>query len=174
MFTISFVKPPFTSINMLLLFYGTLRVSFHSSQKCCAKWSQCQRMYFILLYLLALLGCFLCEQLSCSFVSQWKWCHTLVSATGCSHCLSLRPWVTSIFICYFTPVLGLVWSLREAVHWKLHIFLLYFFMGHLRVSCPQRSHLCKCFHKGNNPWVHQATEGKGKRAWLRDIKSLFP
>lgn len=90
MFTISFVKPPFTSINMLLLSYGTLRVSFHSSQKCCAKWSQCQRMYFILLYLLALLGCFLCEQLSCSFVSQWKWCHTLVPATGCSHCLSLQ------------------------------------------------------------------------------------
>lgn len=66
---------------------------------------------------------------SCSFVSQWKWSHSLVSL--CHRVVSLPfssgPWVTFIFISSFT--LGLVWSLREAVQRKLYIFLLYLFYG---------------------------------------------
>ena len=76
-------------------------------------------------------GCFLCEWLSCSFVSQWKWSHSLVSF--CHRMISLPfssgPWVTFIFISPFTPILGLVWSLRETVQRKLYICVLYLFYG---------------------------------------------
>lgn len=156
---------------MLLLSYECL--SLHLQQSCCAKWPQCQRMYLFLLYLLVWVFSLTVKLQFCVTVKVMSHLGLSLPQDGLIAFL-FRPWVTFIFISYFTPVLELVWSLKKQFRESCTFFYCTFIMGHLRVSCPQRSHLCKCFHKGNNPWVHQATEGKGKRAWLEDIKSVFP
>lgn len=133
---------------MLLLSYVCL--SFHLQQSCCAKWPQCQRMYLILLYLLVWVFSLTVKLQFCATVKVMSHLGLSLPQDGLIAFL-FRPWVTFIFISYFTPVLEHVWSLKKAVQRKLHIFILYFYYGSPEGFMPTEITLMPVFSQRKQP-----------------------